>query len=72
MNSKEKTRLVIQTFADKEVSADTVCEQVIELYKALNEYTLAKYGTYLTLDDFRHIGDKQKFFYEQVETTGEI
>ena len=45
----------VQAIADEGVSADRVRHHLVELYKALNEYSLAQYGTHLTREGFKRL-----------------
>jgi hypothetical protein len=47
-----KLRLKLRAIAQRGVSADTVRKHLVAAYKAINEYFLEKYGTFLTRDQF--------------------
>lgn len=48
-------KLVIRAVAEPGVTAETVRKHAVELFKALNEYSLEKYGRRLTKDRFRRL-----------------
>ncbi len=47
--------ITLEAFAEEGVSADRVSHHLVELYKALNEYSLAQYGTHLTREGFKRL-----------------
>lgn len=51
--SDPEFKLILRAFAEETVPAGDLKHHLLELYKALNEYTLARYGTHLTRDQFR-------------------
>ena len=52
----EELTVVLRAVATSaEVTADTIAGHLVAVYKALNEYTLAKYRTALKRDQFRRL-----------------
>jgi hypothetical protein len=47
--------IVLRAIAEPGVTAETVSAHLVKLYRALNEYCLAKYGHYLTRDRFKRL-----------------
>lgn len=52
---RQQFDLLITAIAEEGVSADRVRHHLVELYKALNEYSLAQYGTHLTREGFKRL-----------------
>lgn len=55
LEADEHVTLVLRAFAEPGVSASVLAEHLVVMYKALNEYTLAKYGQHLTRGHFRRL-----------------
>lgn len=51
----DEFKLVFRAVAEPGVSAETVRKHAVELFRALNEYSLEKYGRRLTKDRFRRL-----------------
>jgi hypothetical protein len=51
----EDMRLVIQATLTGDVPAETVTQDLLDLYKAVNDYHIARGGTGLKLEDFRRL-----------------
>ncbi len=49
----EDFRLILEAFHADEIDPQIVREKLVNLYRALNQYNLAKYGHRLTLEQFR-------------------
>ena len=47
--------MVLQAFGEPGVRAGTLAEHLLAVYKALNQYTLAKYGRHLSRGRFRRL-----------------
>jgi hypothetical protein len=55
LETDEQIVLSLRAFAEPGVSASTLAEHLLATYKALNEYTLAKYGKHLSRGEFRRL-----------------
>jgi hypothetical protein len=55
LEADEHIVLSLRAFAEPGVSASTLAEHLLAMYKALNEYTLAKYGKHLSRGRFRKL-----------------
>ena len=55
LESDEQVVMVLQGFGEPGVSANTLAEHLLAVYKALNQYTLAKYGRHLSRGRFRRL-----------------
>lgn len=51
----EHVVMALRAFGEPGVSASTLAEQMLAVYKALNVYTLAKYGKHLSRGEFRRL-----------------
>lgn len=51
----ESFALIIRARSKPDVTSATIRKHLVELYKALNEYSLEKYGRRLTRDQFRRL-----------------
>lgn len=55
LESDEHVTMVLQAFGEPGVRAGTLAEHLLAVYKALNQYTLAKYGRHLSRGRFRRL-----------------
>ena len=47
--------MALRAFGEPGVSASILADQMLAVYKALNVYTLAKYGKHLSRGEFRRL-----------------